>query len=227
MLNKTSNDPVIIETGKAPKACVVWLHGLGADGHDFEPIVPALPLPENLAVRFIFPHAPMRPVTINGGMRMRAWYDIAGVDIASKQDTAGIRASAEQVEALLDAQLNDGIAADRLILAGFSQGGAMALHTGLRYHKSLAGIMALSCYLPLHESLEAQRSAANRGTPILMAHGSEDPVVPQMLGERSRDYLREQGYDVEWHSYPMAHMVCPQEIAAIGEWLSARFTSDC
>lgn len=215
-------DSLSLDTGTMPAACVVWLHGLGADGHDFAPMVPQLQLPKDLSVRFVFPHAPVRPVTINGGMRMRAWYDIHGVDIAAKQDEAGTRASAKQIETLLDTQIDDGIASDRLILAGFSQGGALALHTGLRYPRPLAGILALSCYLPLHEALEAERSEANASTPVFMAHGAQDPVVPQVLGERSRDYLIRQGYQVAWHSYPMPHAVCPEEVRMIGQWITAR-----
>lgn len=216
-------DCVTVDTGPSPRHCVVWLHGLGADGHDFEPAVPELRLPETPSVRFLFPHAPQRPVTVNGGMRMRAWYDITELDIAARQDEAGILESQRLVEGLLGRTRDEGFAPGDTVLAGFSQGGAMALHTGLRLPDRLAGIVALSCYLPLHERLETEASAANRKTPVFMAHGDQDPVVPHGLGERSRDFLREAGYEVAWHSYPVPHGVCVEELRDIGEWLAGVF----
>lgn len=201
------------------RASVIWLHGLGADGNDFVPIVPELRLPEELGVRFVFPHAPVRPVTINAGTAMRAWYDIAGVESAHAEDETGIRESAEAVEELIAAEKSRGIPAPRIVLAGFSQGGAVALHTGLRHPERLAGIMALSSYLPLRGRLETEAAGANRDTPVFMAHGSLDPMLPQQIGEFSRDILRRYGYDVSWHSYPIPHQVCLEEIRDIGAWL--------
>lgn len=211
---------VTVDTGASPGRCVIWLHGLGADGHDFEPAVPQLGLPPGSAVRFLFPHAPHRPVTVNGGMRMRAWYDIAELDIAARQDEAGIRESRDLTESLLAEVRSDGFAPADTVLAGFSQGGAMALHTGLRHEERLAGIVGLSCYLPLHDRLADEASGANRGTPVFMAHGTQDPVVPFALGERSRDFLTGKGYDVEWHQYPVPHGVAPEELGDIGKWLA-------
>ncbi len=215
-------DCVELQPPAAATASVIWLHGLGADGNDFVPIVPELGLGERHSVRFVFPNAPQQPVTVNGGMRMPAWYDVKGVDIADKQDREGIEASAAQIEVLIAREIEAGIPADRIVLAGFSQGGAVALHTGLRHGTSLAGIMALSTYLPLHEALAAEADAANRGVPIFMAHGSEDPIVPITLGHNSRDLLVDAGYTVDWHEYPMAHQVCLPEIATIGRWLRER-----
>ncbi len=212
-------DCVQVGAGDKATASVIWLHGLGADGHDFEPIVPELRLPASLPVRFLFPHAPVRPVTLNNGMAMRAWYDIIALGGGARQDDAGIRESARQVEALIRRERERGIPAERIVLAGFSQGGAIALHTGLRHPERLAGIMGLSTYLPLADTVEAERSDANAGTPILIAHGSMDPVVPMQMGERSRDQLQAMGYTVEWHDYPMVHQVCMEEIAAISAWL--------
>jgi phospholipase/carboxylesterase len=201
------------------RASVIWLHGLGADGNDFVPIVPELRLPDALGLRFVFPHAPVRPVTINGGMPMRAWYDITGLETGSGEDEDGIRTSAQQTEALIAAEKEHGVPASRIVLAGFSQGGAVALHTGLRHGERLAGIMGLSTYLPLHDRLEAEAAEANRGTPIFMAHGSLDPMLPQRLGEMSRDLLQQHGHEVAWRSYPMPHQVCPEEIRDIADWL--------
>jgi phospholipase/carboxylesterase len=198
---------------------VIWLHGLGADGHDFEPIVPELGL--ELPVRFVFPHAPVRPVTINGGMAMRAWYDIMGFDRNAKEDAAGIRASAAAVTELIDHEIGRGIPAERIALAGFSQGGAIALHTALREPRALAGVLALSTYLPLANTLASERSAANAEIPIFMAHGTQDSVLPLALGESSRRALETLGYAVDWHAYPMPHSVCLEEIGAIGAWLAA------
>lgn len=210
------------ETAANPRWSVIWLHGLGADGHDFAPIVPELVAPGWPALRFVFPHAPVRPVTVNGGMAMRAWYDIKGLDIASQEDEAGIRASIAAVRALIAREQARGVAPGRIVLAGFSQGGAIALAGGLRLDEPLAGIIALSTYLPLAGSLAAERSAANAAVPIFQAHGQADPVVPLALGSASRDALLALGYRVDWHVYPMGHAVCPQEIADLRAWLGAR-----
>ena len=212
-----------IATGPSPRLTVIWLHGLGADGHDFEPIVPELGL--TFAARFVFPHAPVRPVTINGGMAMRAWYDILGFDRNAAEDAAGIRASAAAVTELIDGEVERGIPADRIVLAGFSQGGAIALQTALREPRVLGGVLALSTYLPLASTLAAERNAANAGVPIFMAHGTADNVLPLALGESSRRALEALDYRVEWHAYPMAHSVCLEEIAEIGAWLTARALS--
>jgi phospholipase/carboxylesterase len=208
-----------LTTGEAPQLAVIWMHGLGADGHDFEPIVPELRL--GIPVRFVFPHAPMRPVTINGGMAMRAWYDILGFDRHAQEDVAGIRASAIAVGELIEREIERGIPSERIVLAGFSQGGAVALQTALREPRPLAGVLALSTYLPLAASLASERSAANAGVPIFMAHGTSDSVLPFSLGESSRRALEALGYVVDWRSYSMAHSVCLEEIGAIGAWLAA------
>ncbi len=207
-------DAIQIETGPDPEAAVIWLHGLGADGHDFEPIVPELELAR--PVRFVFPHAPIRPVTINQGMRMRAWYDILQLG-GGPEDEAGLRASQKLTEELIRAQE---LPANRIVLAGFSQGGAIVLLTGLRYPERLAGVMALSTYLPLAGTLAAERSEANRATPILMAHGRDDELIPMQRAQASRDYLQKLGYAVEWHDYPMPHSVCAPEIADISSFLA-------
>jgi phospholipase/carboxylesterase len=209
-------DAIEIETTPAPTASIIWLHGLGADGHDFEPIVPELGLPKSTAVRFIFPHAPVRPVTINGGARMRAWYDVTP---DGQQDAGGVRGSQAHVEALIARERTRGISAGAIALAGFSQGGAMALQTGLRHPERLAGILALSAYLPLPDTLAQDASTANRDLPIFMAHGTQDPVIPLSWAKRSRDFLLRLGYAVEWHEYLMPHSVCAEEIADIGHWL--------
>jgi phospholipase/carboxylesterase len=218
----SSPAPIIVEPSGPADAAVIWLHGLGADGHDFEPIVPALGLPADSGVRFIFPHAPYRSITINNGMRMRAWYDITGSEMARREDEAGIRASEVIVRGLIEEQAARGIPTRRIILAGFSQGGAVALHSGLRYESPLGGIIALSTYLPLPDRLADEAHPANRGTPILMIHGTEDGVIPPFLGKRSYDRLAQQGYPVEWRSYPMAHSVIADEIDAISQWLRGR-----
>ena len=214
----TQLETIEVETGAQPDAAVIWLHGLGADGHDFEALVPALRLPAGFAVRFVFPHAPMRPVTVNMGMRMRAWYDILELG-GARQDETGIRASQAGLGALIDRELGRGIDSRRIVLAGFSQGGAIALQTGLRYGEPLAGIMALSTWLPLADTLPAERSAANAAVPIFMAHGRHDDMVRVDRAELSRDTLSSLGYRVEWHDYPMAHAVCPDEVVAISTWL--------
>lgn len=210
-------DAIEIETARNPSASIIWLHGLGADGNDFAPIVPALKLP-GAAIRFVFPHAPMRPVTINGGMRMRAWYDIA--DGANRrEDESGVRASQTLIEALIAREKERGTAANRLVLAGFSQGGAIALQTGLRHSERVAGIMALSTYLPIADKFAAEAGKANRDAPIFMAHGSYDPVIPLARAEQSRGLLQSLGYQVEWREYPMQHSVCPEEVSDISAWL--------
>ncbi len=197
---------------------MIWLHGLGADGHDFAPIVPELGLPENHGVRFVFPHAPRIPVTLNGGLVMPAWYDITSLDLRG-QDEAGIRKSGGEVERLLRREIERGLPAEKIVLAGFSQGGAIALFSGLRYPQRLAGIMALSTYLVAPEAVEPELSPANRDIPIFQAHGTHDPMVPHRLSTITRDWLEERGWRVESHDYPMAHQVCLEEIQAIGAWL--------
>ena len=210
---------LVIEPPETATASVIWLHGLGADGHDFEPIVAELGGAVTRNVRYLFPHAPRIPVTINGGMVMRAWYDIKDTDLASRADASGVRASAKIVEGLIEEEIAKGIVSTRILLAGFSQGGAIVLHAGLRYAKPLAGIMGLSTYLPLHETLEEERQPANRNIPIFLAHGSQDPVIALALSERSRAFLASRGYQVQFHTYPMAHSVCPEEIRDIAIWL--------
>lgn len=217
---------VEVETAAAPRYAVIWLHGLGADGHDFEPIVPQLVRPDWPALRFVFPHAAVRPISLNNGLPMRGWYDIAGFDLSQRQDEVGVRAAVGEVEALIGREAARGIDASRIVLAGFSQGGAVALAAGLRHTHTLAAIVALSTYLPVAEAIGRERSGANARTPIFMAHGAFDPVVPQVLGERSRDRLRHWGYAVDWHSYPMAHQVCPQEIADLADFLDLHLRQD-
>ena len=215
-------ETIEIETGKNPAASVIWMHGLGADGNDFVPIVNELELDGTPAIRFVFPHAPMRPVTINNGYVMRAWYDVSLDDLAGQSrhaDEQGVRESQVQIIALIEREAKRGIAAEHLVLAGFSQGGAIALQTGLRYPRKLAGVMALSTYLPLAESLPQEAAPANKPTPIFMAHGTYDPVVPLMMGAGSMTVLTGLGYAVEWRQYPMPHSVCPEEIQDIGAWL--------
>ena len=210
------------ETGAHPAWSIIWLHGLGADGNDFAPIVPELASPPWPAVRFVFPHAPVQPVTINGGMAMRAWYDIYGFDLMAQQDEAGIRASIKHLDALIAREHERGIPSERILLAGFSQGGAIALAGGLRYPEKLAGIIALSTYLPLAPLLAAERSAANADIPIFWGHGTVDPVVILQRGTDSRAALEALGYHVAWHTYLMPHAVCPQEIADLRQWIGAR-----
>jgi phospholipase/carboxylesterase len=215
---------VELETGADARATVLWLHGLGADGHDFEPVVPHLGLPASLGVRFLFPHAPRRPVTINNGYVMRAWYDVAGFDRAAVQDEAGMRESAAEIEALIGREAERGVPPRRLVLAGFSQGGAMALHAGLRFRERLAGILGLSCYLPLRERVGAERSPANVATPVLMAHGTYDQVIPLAFGEAGCQGLAALGQPIEWQEYPIGHEVTLEEIAAVGRWLGSLLT---
>ncbi|HUA88163.1 MAG TPA: dienelactone hydrolase family protein [Steroidobacteraceae bacterium] len=213
------SDVVEVETGRAPSASVIWLHGLGADGHDFEPIVPQLALPGERALRFVFPHAPVRPVTLNNGFPMRAWYDIRALNRAAAEDEAGIRDSQARIGELIGRENERGVPSERIVLAGFSQGGAMALFAGTRYPQKLAGLMGLSCYLVLAGRLPAERAAANEATPVFLAHGTQDPVVAPQLGEEARRQLEAAGYKVEWHAYSMPHSVCPQEVMDIAAWL--------
>ena len=224
-MNTDYLDAVEINPAGSATACIIWLHGLGADGHDFAALIPQLDIVDTLGVRVVLPHAPQRAVTINGGMHMPAWYDIQSTDFGREQDSAGIETSAGQLCALIQREVDSGMPAGRIILAGFSQGGAIVLHTGLRYPQPLAGILALSTYLPLADSLAGQASAANRSVPIMMAHGMQDPVVPVMLALQSRDRLTELGYTVDWYSYAMQHAVCPQEVGDIRAWLSQRLES--
>jgi phospholipase/carboxylesterase len=214
---------VELETGPEADCSVIWLHGLGADGHDFEPIVPELRLPSDMRVRFVFPHAPERPVTINGGMRMRAWYDILTLDRSGPEDEAGVLESGRLLERLIEREHERGSDYARIVVAGFSQGGAIALHTALRFSQRLAGVMALSTYLPLSQGFAADIAAraAAIELPIFMAHGSLDPMLPIDLGRSSRRLLEQAGYRVEWHEYAMAHSVCGEEIADIRRWLIA------
>jgi len=213
------SDVVEVETGRAPSASVIWLHGLGADGHDFEPIVPQLALPAERALRFVFPHAPVRPVTLNNGFPMRAWYDIRALNRAAAEDEAGIRDSQARIGELIRRENERGVPSERIVLAGFSQGGAMALFAGTRYPQKLAGLMGLSCYLVLAVRLPAERAAANAATPVFLAHGTQDPVVAPQLGEEARRQLEAAGFKVEWHAYSMPHSVCPQEVVDIAAWL--------
>jgi len=215
-----SLETVTVETGPNPTFSIIWMHGLGADGHDFEPLVPELLDDGMPSLRFIFPHAPVRPVTINNGYQMRAWYDIIGIDRRSAEDFAGIAASAQAVTGLIKVENESGVPTERIAIAGFSQGGAMALHIATRYPEKLACVIALSCYLPQSRELTTARSPANQTTPIFMAHGTQDPVVPYPLGEESRQLLQAAGYPVEWHSYPMPHSLCEPEVADLRAFLA-------
>jgi phospholipase/carboxylesterase len=211
---------IVMESGKQPRHSIIWLHGLGADGHDFAPVAEELELP--LGMHYIFPHAPMRPVTINGGFVMRAWYDIASQEIDAQQDAAGILASQAAIESLIAQEIERGIAPGTIFLAGFSQGGAIALHTALRQDFALGGVLALSTYLPLADTVPQQAKTGARHTPIFMAHGRNDPVVPYALGVASREALLALGCAVSWHEYPMQHSVCPAELRDIEAWLGKR-----
>ncbi len=206
---------VEINPDAPPSAVVIWLHGLGADGHDFEPIVPQLHLPAELPVRFVFPHAPEMAVTAFGGQRVRAWFDF---DPGGEVDVKGLRRSVRQVRDLIQNEIDDGVASNRIVLAGFSQGGAVALHTALTYEKPLAGLLALSTFLPEPQQLSGDATTANAQTPVFMAHGQHDPVLPMALGAAARDSLLGAGHAVQWHDYPMGHEVCLQEINDIGRW---------
>jgi len=211
-------DTVEIETGPNPIGSIVWLHGLGADGHDFEPIVPELALPDRLPLRFVFPHAPVRPVTINGGVAMRAWFDILSFDRAGRAEASSLEQSRALLLALVERERERGMPPDRIVLAGFSQGGAVVLHTVMQQPLELAGIMALSTFLPAFDT-GVSEAPGDTSTPVFMAHGSYDPVLPLALGRECAAALEQLGYRVEWHEYPMAHAVCPQEIVAIRNWL--------
>jgi len=218
-----TEDAVILSPAAGPAtAAVIWMHGLGADGHDFVPLVPELRLPPGAAIRFVFPHADVRPVTVNAGYSMRAWYDIKSLDASGRDDEEGIRESAQRILAYITRERIHGVAPERIVLAGFSQGGAMALYTGLRHDEPLGGILALSTYLPLRAQLSAEGTVANRRVPILMCHGTRDPVVTHAFGAASRDALIASGYEVDWREYPMEHSLCPAEISDIAGWLRAR-----
>ncbi|MET0892108.1 MAG: alpha/beta hydrolase [Pseudoxanthomonas sp.] len=211
------------ETGPSPQWAIVWLHGLGADGHDFVPLVPELVRPGWPALRFVFPHAPVRAVTINNGARMRAWYDIVGMDFPTRADSEGVDQSIVQAGALIDREHARGIPAERVLLAGFSQGGAIALAAGLRRKTPLAGLIALSTYLPGAETAAATKTEAATRQPVFMAHGTADPVIPLIHAERSAQLLGSLGVEVDWHRYPMAHQLCAEEISDLGDWMSRRF----
>jgi phospholipase/carboxylesterase len=217
---------VELETAPDPRWTVLWLHGLGADGHDFAPIVPELVRRDWPALRFVFPHAPQRAVTINGGMRMRAWYDIREANLANRADAQGVEESIAQVEALIAREAARGVPASRLLLAGFSQGGAITLAAGLRRREPLAGLVGLSAYLPLHDRIAEHLAPQATSQPVFMAHGTQDPVVPYAAGEHSAALLRQAGFgSVQWHRYPMPHSVCAEEIRDLGDWLSQRFVA--
>ena len=215
-------DAITVEPAKAADASIIWLHGLGADGHDFEPIIPELRLPESAAIRFIFPNAPIRAVTINGGLSMRAWYDIRQIDLTRQEDAESIQSSSEHLNRFVEQEIEKGIEASRIILAGFSQGGAIALYNGLRQSRSLAGILALSTYLPLPDSLGSEISAANRTTPILQMHGNFDPVIPLQTAKNTLNLLKQNDLNVSWQEYAMQHSVCPQQITDIADWIKLR-----
>jgi phospholipase/carboxylesterase len=221
MTTPTLLDCVEHETGPQPTHSVIWLHGLGADGHDFAPIVPELQLPASLAVRFVFPHATIQPVTINGGMAMRSWYDILTPNLVKREDETGIRISEQAIQALIALENARGIPSSRIVLAGFSQGCAMTLHTGIRFKEKLAGLMGLSGYLPLIDKAAHEREPVNAATPIFLAHGTHDPVVTLERAEASRAKLVDLGYQVQWHTYPMPHSVCAQEIDDISSFLQS------
>lgn len=212
-------DVVKVEPKREADACVIWLHGLGADGHDFVNVIPNLGLSKNHGIRFIFPHAPKQPVTINGGLVMPAWYDIAAIDLDSAQDEVGLKKSEMALRGLLHQQTEQGIYSDRIVLMGFSQGGALALHTALRLDKPLAGVGVLSSYLPLHQQVEEEQCVENDTISIFMAHGFMDPVVPYWIGQKSFAMLEKLGYEPTWHAYAMPHTVCLQELSDIGQWL--------
>ena len=212
-------ETVEISTGPAPTVAVIWLHGLGADGHDFEPVVPHLLWPGAPAIRFVFPHAPVRPVTINDGMEMRAWYDIVELSLSRDHDQQGIAQSIQQAAALIARERSRGIDSERIVIAGFSQGGAIAIQLALRHPETLGGLVALSSYLLNDKKLETDRHAANKNLPVFVGHGTMDPMVPCQLGEHVAARLRELGHELEWHSYPMMHSVCENEIEDLSAWL--------
>lgn len=218
-MNHSLLETIDIETAPNPAVAVIWMHGLGADGSDFVPVVRELDLAGCPPIRFVFPHAPTMPVTVNGGYVMRAWYDILGSDLAKREDEKGLRASQAAIEQLIEREKSRGIPAERIVLAGFSQGCAMAIQTGLRYPEKLAGLLCLSGYVPIHTTIVEERHRANHDTPIFMAHGRADQVIPIDRAEKSRDLLQAFGYSVEWHEYQMQHSVCPEEIDDISAWL--------
>lgn len=218
-------ETVCVNPRNKPKSSVIWLHGLGSDGHDFANIVPALELPDELAVRFVFPHAPVRPVTLNGGYPMRAWFDIFSLEKGGQEDEVGIKAAGEQIQALINHEIAQyQLSAKNIVLAGFSQGGALALHYGLHHSQPLAGILALSTFLPLAMKLPQSAVPANKDIPIMMAHGTMDNVVSLSIGQTSCDYLKALGYKVSWHTYAMGHTVSQQEVVDIGQWLLQRLS---
>lgn len=219
MSDTTLLDAIVLEPGRTADAAVIWLHGLGANGHDFPPVVPELGLPAGHGVRFVFPHAPAIPVTINGGMVMPAWYDILAMDFDRRVDEAGVRRSAEQLTALIARENGRGVPTERIVVAGFSQGGAIALHVGVRHPERLAGVLALSTYIAADCDIEGERSEANANVPILQCHGTQDPMVTHRMGMAARQRLEGLGYAVEWHEFPMQHQVCMEEIEVIGGWL--------
>ncbi len=221
-------ETVEVSGGESPDGTVIWLHGLGADGHDFEPIVPELNLGDHADIRFVFPHAPVRPVTINGGIPMRAWYDVMSLDRTGPQDEAGIRESAASLLRLVEREIERGVEFARIALAGFSQGGAIAMHTAMRFPDRLAGLMALSTWMPLEATIDEEvvksPNSQPRDLPVLMAHGSFDPLLPIAAGQHARDIMQQAGFDVHWHDYPMAHAVCAEEISEIRKWLLSIFS---
>lgn len=221
-----TDQPIEIQNSPSPDASVIWLHGLGADGNDFVPLVPELNLPDSLGIRFIFPHAPFRPVTCNGGYVMRAWYDIYSLDDLDREDHEGLVEAQHIVESLIHQEIERGITPGRIILMGFSQGGAVVLHTGLRYSQRLAGIGALSTYLPLADLVGTEKHTANADVPVFMAHGEYDPVVRFALGEKSCQAIKEHGHPVDWHSYPMEHSVCMEEIQDLAQWIRQRLSPE-
>lgn len=218
-------ETIVVETAQSITSAVIWLHGLGADGYDFAGIPSQLNLPSDIGVRFIFPHAPIRPVTMNNGYAMRAWYDIYSLTNLRQEDRSGIHASQQAIQQLIEQQRNDNIATTRIILAGFSQGGAVALHAGLHYPDKLGGILGLSTYLPLMPQFSSADCPQNLTTPIFLGHGEQDDLVPLLLGEETRDVLLQAGCQVAWHSYPIAHQVSLAEIADIGRWLTKRLVA--
>lgn len=218
-------ETVVNETAAHPQWAVIWLHGLGADGHDFAPIVPELLRPHWPAIRFVFPHAPVQPITINNGVRMRAWYDILGMDFRSRADKDGVTASVAALDALVEAEIARGIPAERILLAGFSQGGAVILSAALRWTRPIAGLIALSTYLPDLQAAADARVADGIRPPVFMAHGRQDPVIPLAVAVDTAGVLKTLGFPIEWHEYPMAHAVCAEELQALGDWLDARFAT--
>ena len=221
-MNQTLLPYVEVNPKQAPRATVIWLHGLGDSGNGFAPIVPELKIPAELAVRFVFPHAPVRPVTINNGMKMRAWYDILSMDFNNRADSQGVHESAELVKQLIEQEIANGIAANKIVLAGFSQGGVIALHLGTRFEQTLGGIMSLSSYMCEPDRLAGEKHQANQNTPVFIAHGQQDDVVPMFLGHAASQVLKANDYSVEWHEYQMQHNVCMHELNDISAWLQQR-----